>query len=74
MKKEESGDLDWITEITPMTFERNRARRKDLDRRDKHCMPNKWDFWHKIKKKKNKNAERKQKQDIDESSQCNNIT
>ena len=42
-ENEKVGDLDWISEITPTKFERNRAREKDLDRNNKHYVQNEWD-------------------------------
>ena len=42
-ENEKVGNLDWISEITPTKFERNRAREKDLDRNNKHYVQSEWD-------------------------------
>lgn len=46
-----SGDLDKVSEITTSKFERNRARERDLDWNNKHCVQNERDIWHKFKMK-----------------------
>lgn len=43
-ENKESGDLDWLPEITHTKFEEKWAKERDLGRNNMHCMRNEYDF------------------------------